>query len=81
MMRHPNPRVLEMTSMNKVLKRRGVAIEWRPLLGVWDVFRYCDATAPMWNVAQFMMTTPKGRSDDWFEVCCYALSPKSRRTK
>lgn len=78
-MKYPNPRVIEMTQLNNLLRRRGVKIEWRPKLAVWDVFRYCDAIGPSYNPASFAITTPRGRTDDWFEVCCYALSPNLRR--
>lgn len=77
-MKYPNPRILEMTDLNKMLRRREVKIEWRPMRGVWDVFRYRDATGPGYNPASFFVSTPKLRTDDWFEVCCFALSPQRR---
>jgi len=80
-MKHPDPRLLDRTALNIHMKRRGVGvvIEWRPMRAAWDIFRYCDATSPRYNMPAFKLSTPKIRTDDWFEVCCYALSPQKRK--
>ena len=53
-------------------------IEWRPKLLVWDSFRFCDSSAARWDKPALYYTTPKLRTDDFFEACCFALSPLPR---
>ena len=73
-MQHPSLIIL-----NIKLRRFEAKVEWRPKLQVFDAFRFRDAMHPRWNMRAFMTSTPKLRTPDFFEACCFAMSPHHRK--
>ena len=71
--------MLEIDLVNRKLKKIGARIEWRPKLRVYDAFRFVDSSAPPYMRASFRVTTPRLRTPDFFEACCFAMSPHHRQ--
>jgi len=79
-MREPDPRILDTLRLNKRLRRQ-VEIKWHPMRRRYSVTRHCDATVPRIHSAAYFASIPCLKTNDWFEVCCYAMSGHRRKGK